>query len=120
MIATVYVRMHTCLLGADVQAEVDQDAYPCCHPYRSEPHDKTQCLPACAQVLMWESLEVGSQLPQCGHTCPKVGTALVANLTALLPESFAVDLVEEVKWLIGNRSHLWPRAPLRRPEQGVP
>ena len=101
------------VLGADVQVEVDQDAYPRCHSYRSKPHDKTQCLPACARVLLWDSLEMGSQLPRCGHTSPKVGTALVANPTALLPELFAIDLVEEVKLLVGSRSHLWPRAPLR-------
>lgn len=35
-----------------VQIEVGQATYPCCHPYKSKPHDKSQCLIACARVLI--------------------------------------------------------------------
>lgn len=69
-----------------MQAEVGQAAYPCYHFYRSKPHDKTQC----ARVLNVGFIRMGSQLPQCDHTSPKIGMALATSPTALLPEASAI------------------------------
>lgn len=87
-----------------MQAEVGQAAYPCYHFYKSKPHDKAQC--ARVQNTMCGFIRMGSQLPQCDHTSPKVGMALATSPTALLPAPSATASCGESNLAHGEQKPL--------------